>query len=617
MILLRPIRKILSILRGGVSPVLIFLSIILGFCFGLMPGWSGLHVVLIILALVLNIHIGLFLISAAVGKSLCFAAAPLLYYIGVGVHDYVPGFLGLLASIPIVGITDFSKYSIAGALVLGPVIGAVAGLLLARSVIGFRRMMLKLEEGSEKFQKWYSNRWVRIMDRVLVGKRTKDAKALFSAKTKIFRKAGVVLALLVVAISAMLAADAKDRAMKEYAAERLTQANGAEVNLEELDVSVLTGAVSASGIQVTDAENPQNNQVAVQRISADSSIYNLLIGKVVMDKVQVSEVRFDQKRSTPGKVFKPDTDKKPPIFDPCDLELDPTKIGKLEEYIKDAKALKERLKKLRKWLPKEKDEKKAREVPEKYLEYLQARADVPASPRIMAKRILLEKVEIPYELFGNSNILLQNISDCPQAAGLPVIVEVKSAETGAALNIKIEYSSPDAVPKVTGTFEGLDLSKLQSSLGSGAGLAFASGVASGEFDGQLTSQFVDLTAKVTLRDLEAKGLGKGILGLGSETTSEAFNALEELKTTVRIIGPTTEPRLVFDTEGLTEQFKTALVEAGKERLAEELDKQVQKHLGDKLGDKVPGQLKDVLKKPKDLLDGIGGLLRKKDDKEPE
>lgn len=49
MILPGPVRTILSVPPGGVSPVFIFLSIMPGFWFGLTPGWSGLHTVLVIL----------------------------------------------------------------------------------------------------------------------------------------------------------------------------------------------------------------------------------------------------------------------------------------------------------------------------------------------------------------------------------------------------------------------------------------------------------------------------------------------------------------------------------------------------------------------------------------
>lgn len=611
MILPRPIRKMLAVFRGGVSPLIIFLSITLGFWFGLIPGWSGFHTVIIILMLILNIHLGLFLLSAGIGKALCFAAAPVLYHIGLNIQNYLSGLLNFLASIPIVGMTDFDRYSVTGAIVAGPIIGGILGLLMAQSVIGFRRTLLKLEEGSEKFKKWYSNRWVRILDRLLIGKRKKDAKALFSAKAKIIRKAGVAVAVLVLAISAIATILVKNDMAKDYAATTMTRANGAEVNLEGLDLSVLTGAVSASGIQVTDAKNPQNNQVAIEKIAADAGLYDLLLGRLVMENVEVSGVRFDQKRATPGKIVEADVEEEPAAFDPCEFSVKTTDISKLENYFKDAKALKERLQKMRKWLPKAKTKAgtQPREVPQKYLDYLDAQADVPASPRIMAKRVLIDKVQIPSPMFSNSKILLKNISDSAQTANLPVTLDVNSYDTGASVNATFDYSSKGQAPLVSGNFEGLDLSKIQSNLSSDKGLMFETGVASGKFEGQLTDEFIDLTINVAIRDLKAKAQGDGILGLDSKTTSEALEVLKNLNTTVRVVGPVTEPRLVFDVEGLKEELKNALIKAGKERLSKEIDKQIGEQL-----DKAPDEVKDALKESKGLLEGLGGLLKEKDDK---
>ncbi|MHC4371715.1 MAG: DUF2062 domain-containing protein, partial [Planctomycetota bacterium] len=397
MILPKPIRKMLAIFRGSVSPVLIFVSITLGFWFGLIPGFAGIHVVMIVLVFLLNVHLGLFLLSAGIGKGLCFAAAPVLYHIGAAVQDNLSGLLNLLASVPIIGMTDFSRYSVAGALVVGPIIGAVLGLLMARSVISFRRALLKFEEGSEKFKKWYSKRWVRILDRVLVGKRAKDAKTLFTAKTKVIRKAGVAIAVLILVGSAAAVILVKDSMARDYAASTLTKANGAEVNLESLDLSVLKGQVAVAGIQVTDANKPENNQVAIDKIAADASVYDLLLGRLVMENVEVSNVRFDQKRATPGEVVKAQVEEEPAAFDPCEFTVEESDIAKLEKYFKDAKALKEKLQKARKWLPKSEDQVEAEAeaeeetAPHKYLDYLVARAPVEASPRMMAKRILLDK----------------------------------------------------------------------------------------------------------------------------------------------------------------------------------------------------------------------------------
>ena len=81
MILPGPIKKILAVFRGSVSPVLIFLSILMGFWFGMIPGFSGFHVLLIVVILILNVHVGLFILSAVFGKALLLVSAPVIFSI--------------------------------------------------------------------------------------------------------------------------------------------------------------------------------------------------------------------------------------------------------------------------------------------------------------------------------------------------------------------------------------------------------------------------------------------------------------------------------------------------------------------------------------------------------
>lgn len=608
------ISKILAAFRGGVSPAIIFLSVLLGFWFGMVPGFSGFHVMLIVFMLVLNIPIGMLVFWGVLGRALCYAAAPVLYHVGFWMQGNTPFVFRAAESLPIIGLTDFSTYSVSGGFILGPVAGIIAGLLMARSVMSFRRMLLKLEEGSETFRKWYSKTWVRILDRVLIGKRTKDAKSLFTKKTKYIRKAGVVLAIIVIIISLIVSLFIKDDKVKDYAAKSITRANGAEVNLEQVGISILKGAVSASGIQVTDPENPANNQVAIESVSADASIYDLLLGKVVMEKVEVSNVQFNQQRSTPGKLYEAEVEEEPEAFEPNEYEFNPADIAKLDNYFKDAKALKEKLQKIRKYLPAGEGEEETaaepQQVPQKYLEYLTARALTPVSYRFLAKVASLDKVQIPSEMFGSSNIQLTNLNDSPKAAGLPITLGMSSLETPAKINLTMDYSMD--TPKLSGTFDSFDMSKIQSSLSDDAGLVFNSGTASGTISGTATKETIDLTLDVNIKNMKAEGRDKGVLGLGSDATSEALAVLDNLKTTIRIVGPVTEPRLVFDTKGLTEEFKQALVKAGKEKLANEIDKQLE----EQMGDDVPDEVKDALKKPDELLKkGLGGLLGGDEEKE--
>jgi uncharacterized protein (TIGR03546 family) len=601
------VSKLLAVLRGNVAPPLIFLTVLLGFWTGMMPGWSGLHTVLVMLVLVVNVHIGLFILALGLGKALSLAAAPVLYHVGMWVQGNMPGMLETLSSIPVIGITDFSRYALVGGLVLGPAVGAVAGLLLAILVTHFRRMMVKLDEKSEKFRMWYTKTWVRILDRILIGKRTKDVKSMF-AKAKYIRKVGVVLAVILVGGFFAAVHFGQDAAMKGYAANTLTNANKAEANLSELGINVLAGKVSVAGIQLTDPADPNQNHTVVGKIEADASMYDLLLGKLVLDKVAITDVKFDQLRQVAGRVLQQATEEKP--FDANTYKVDANDLAKLDKYFKDAKKLKEQLEKLKNWLPdSNQTTAKAAEPPHKFSEYLMAKAPVPPSYKMLAKQILADKMEIPSTLFGNSRVELTNISDAPAAADKPITMLIQSYVTPALMKIVMDYSKSDN-PEVTGTFEGFDLSKLQSEFSEGAGLQFQSGLASGAFGGTLTKDQVDLKIDLGIKDLKATAAGKGVLGLGAEQTNQVMQVLNQLQTTIRVVGPTTSPRLVFDTKGLTKEFQNALVVAGKQRLGQEIDKQLQEQLGGKLGDKLPTELKDKLKAPagKDIVEGLGGLL---------
>jgi len=600
------IRRWLAILRGGVSPVIIFISTLLGFTFGLVPGFSGLHVAIIVLVLILNVHIGLFLMTFAAGKGLCFAAAPVLYHIGVGVHDYLAPLLRLLAAVPVIGITDLSRYAVAGGIVAGPIVGGLAGFLLALLVIQFRKQLLRLEENSERFRQWYSKTWVRILDRILIGRRTKDAKSLFTSKATILRKAGIVLAIIVLGLCVLLVTAIKDDKARDYAVAKLTWVNGAEVNLDALSLGILSGSASAKGIQVTDARQPANNQVAIDEISADASVYNLLLGRVVVDKMVVSNMQFNQPRPSPGQVVRP-PDANEGRFDPCDYRVTVEDVAQIDKYLQNARKLKDWLAKVRKWLPEPRQAEKPAII--KYLDYLLARTDAPPAPRFMARDVLLDKVAIPALVLGNSTIQAANLNDSPAAARLPIRFDIKSNETPMQANLVLDYTSGEPVPKIRGSFSGVELSKL--GVSDSAGIAFASGAASGSFAGTLTRDAIDISIDVDVNDMQASSVGDGVLGLGGEATTEALKVLKNLQTNIRIVGPTSDPRIVLDVKGLTDSFLKALPDAMRARAMEELDKA----LGDKLGDKLPAGvgdgIKDAVKDPNGILKGLGGLFEKK------
>lgn len=610
MLLPKQIKKFIAIFRGGISPLMITISIVLGFSFGLIPGFSGVHALILVLFVLLNVHLGLFVISVGLAKGLCLAAAPVMYHAGVFVHSHLGGVFSCLSKVPIVGLTDFSRYSVAAAVVIGPVIGLILGLIMARVVLTFRKTWLKLEDGSEAFKKFSANRWVQIVDRILVGKRAKDVKQALGAKSPVIRKAGVALAVVVVIVCAGAVVIAKHGVIDKYATAMLTKANGAEVNVENIDLSLLTGKFVASGIQVTDPEKPENNQVVIGKVSADANVYDLLCGKVVVNELELSNVQFDTAREKPGEVLTVQEGAAEEPFDPEEYKIPVGDLGELETYFENAKKLKEWMAKLQKWLPeaKEKGVAEPEQIPEGYLGYLRARAVTAPAARFLAKRIVLDGVDIPGEQFAKCRIVISNLSDVPSATGLPVSIEIQS-EQGQAVNVTCHFESSDDVPPIKGDFAGIDLAKVQSNLGDKNPVVFKSGTVSGSFDGFASKDFMDLSVVVKVENLKAESSGKGVLGLDAKSASEILGVLKNLDTTLRFVGPTTSPKIVFDTDGLSKEFQRAAVEAGKERL----NKELQDAIDENLGDKVPQEIKDVLKKPEDLIKGIGDLFGGKKD----
>ena len=612
----KPLGKFIAIFRGEVSPVLILLSVALGFWFGVTPGWYGIHVALLVFALILNVHVGIFLMSAAIGKAFCYAAAPVLFYVGRWTQELLTPLLDFLAVLPVIGMTDFARYSVAGSSLVGPLLGLAGGLLLARSVSVFRHAWLTLEQNSDAFRKWHSNRWVRLLDRLLIGKRTQDVQAALKRRPKIIRLAGLGVAAVLVIASAVGLHFIRGERLTALAADALTKANGAEVNLAQLDLAVLSGRVSAKDIQFTDPANPANNRVAVGELTADASLWNLLHGKLVTDDIVLGNVEFDQPRAAAGRVSAaPPATKRAP-FDPANFGLPMADVAKLESYFRNAEKIDEWCRKLAQWLPEGKDEAAPAPtpVPQHYLEYLTARALTPPTPRVLVRRALLDDVRLSPEQVGNSTITCTNLSDAPDAAGLPVTIAIESRERPTTVTIVCHYERPEGGAEINGSFADVDLRELQSELNPNNPVTLEGGVATANVAGTATARTIDLALEVQAEGLKARTTGSRLFDLDPQVTSEALRVLENIKTTLRLVGPTSEPRLVFDRPALTDEFKEALVRAGKHELAQRLDGLV----GDQIPEGIP-QPAQVVEDPlgaaqKGLSELLGGGKKKEDDK---
>lgn len=98
----------------------------------------------------------------------------------------------------------------------------------------------------------------------------------------------------------------------------LEMANGAEVNLKTASLSFLKGKLTLSNLQVTDKENPTHNLVAVGKIDFNLNTYELLKAKFIVEKSEVTNIQWGNKRQNPGRIIKrppPDPKEGPSTID--------------------------------------------------------------------------------------------------------------------------------------------------------------------------------------------------------------------------------------------------------------------------------------------------------------
>ncbi|MBD3821230.1 MAG: TIGR03545 family protein, partial [Thiotrichales bacterium] len=102
---------------------------------------------------------------------------------------------------------------------------------------------------------------------------------------------GVVFAMTYLALTMVLKSQ-----LEKYA----SQAWGAEISIDRLDFSFLPLGVSLNGIDVTDPKKPMQNLVTIGHLGASLNLYQLVVGRTVIEDMSLQHLAFNQPRMTSG-----------------------------------------------------------------------------------------------------------------------------------------------------------------------------------------------------------------------------------------------------------------------------------------------------------------------------
>ncbi|MDO6475856.1 TIGR03545 family protein [Alteromonas sp. 1_MG-2023] len=95
--------------------------------------------------------------------------------------------------------------------------------------------------------------------------------------------------------------------IKSVLESQLSESYGAEVNIGSFDHSLYPTTFTLENVQLTDATTPARNQVVVGKAFGDVALMPLLSDQVIVNKLSVLDVQFNQPRSTPGAVYRQPT----------------------------------------------------------------------------------------------------------------------------------------------------------------------------------------------------------------------------------------------------------------------------------------------------------------------
>lgn len=101
-----------------------------------------------------------------------------------------------------------------------------------------------------------------------------------------------------------------DRLMRMLLEHELSQQYGAEVNIDGVSHRLLPLQVKLTGVQATDPKKPKENLVDIQMLNADVAWQPLFSKQVVINRLEITDVRFATERETAGQVLRrPSQDK--------------------------------------------------------------------------------------------------------------------------------------------------------------------------------------------------------------------------------------------------------------------------------------------------------------------
>lgn len=607
-------RKIGAVLRGKATPLQVMLATVLGGLLGFVPGFflpqdlgggfaqaPGLILLLLCSVLVANANLAVFGVTLLVSKLLSLVLLPVSYQVGVWLLDGpLAGLFEALIHTKVTAWFGLEYYATTGGLVLGLLVGVVLGVLLNKAMRAIRSKMADVEESSERYQKYASKWWVRLITWLFLGKGKgkKTSWRELSERQKLglpVRVVGVALSVVLVGGAWGLQSYFSTPLLTSGLRGGLEAVNGATVDVERASLGLGSGELRVQGLAMADLQDLSKDVFAADALVATIDTGELLRRRLVIDELTAQNARTGSVRGEPG-VALPGA---APEHAPAPEEGAPPT---LEDYVEEFEVWRQRLAQWREWLeafsgggdeeagdpeaeptPEEKQQQRTAQEPNG-LAMVVAQHLLRDAPRIVIRKVTIEG--LGFSIDGQQDKLdidLRNLSDAPSLLAEVAAAKFRVQSDWLDLQLNGPAAGGEQVVGVSLAIKDVSVDALFSKLRidgkppvSGGTLEFG---ASGSVGGLGDGATIELPLQVKMK-------GATFAFSGLQPTK-----VDELLLPVGLSGSLTSPSVSFDGK----VFQQALLDAGQQQLANF----VQGHAAELFGGAVP---LDLTQSPDKIVD---------------
>ncbi len=301
-------RKIGRILRGGVTDREMFMGLFFGFWIGMTPGFNLTMLIPLVLLLILNCNTFLGILGAIVGKLCCHWLASTTFTIGYFLihHAGANVLVRWLADTPVLAYLNWDVYCVIGGLPFCMLGGWVLGWALTTLLTGLQRGLVFGQERSTVFR-WIANFFlIRFILWVFLGKRKKTMEESLETSKGLIHVGRVILFTVLGVAIGIYMTQFRDEHLRLGLEKALGSINGAEVNIDNVSLSIIHGRLSITGLQMTDPARPEYNRLQARELVMGLNMRDLLRKRFVVSEMVSDSLRMDVPRQSPGEVYLPD-----------------------------------------------------------------------------------------------------------------------------------------------------------------------------------------------------------------------------------------------------------------------------------------------------------------------